>query len=411
MEKFQLNWEKHEEVFSFGPKMEKYSLSWDDHKKNIGEAFVGLRKDKHFCDVILACEDHQFQAHKIVLSAGSLFFDQVLKSHKHPSPLVYLKGVEAKHMELLLDFMYCGEVALEQEELESFLRSGEELGVKGLAITVTPVTFDGSPKKKIKPLLDNSAHLGLHENSSSVVSTDKTYVPSLQPEDTPLESTSSFEQNMMKEDCVVKSEEMEKLPGGDVPQNQVLEKWEDLEKYVIFFNKGEQGSGDRRSLGCFLCGKVMESSLSRMMAHIEAKHFREFFTHTCDVCQDTFKTKSILVNHIKSFHPELSSFSMKSGVLEESAGESRQIPGEWEDLEKYVIVKRDHESGGKKSFQCSLCGKVMDRSLGLMMAHVEAKHFRELFTHNCDICQDTFKTKAILMSHIKKIHNDQTLLV
>ena len=52
----------------------------------------------------------------------------MLKSHKHPSPLVYLKGVEAKHMELLLHFMYCGEVALEQEELESFLRSGEEQG-------------------------------------------------------------------------------------------------------------------------------------------------------------------------------------------------------------------------------------------------------------------------------------------
>ena len=153
----------------------------------------------------------------------------------------------------------------------------------------------------------------------------------------------------------------------------------------------------------------MESSLSRMMAHIEAKHFREFFNHTCDVCQDTFKTKSILVNHIKSSHPELSSisiFSMKSGVLEESAGESRQIPGEWEDLEKYVIVKRYHESGGRRSFQCSLCGKEMDRSLVSMMAHIEAKHFRELFTHTCDICQESFKTKAILRSHIKRAHRD-----
>ena len=65
---------------------------------------------------------------KVVLSAGSSFFEQILKSHKHPSPLVYLKGVEAKHMELLLDFMYCGEVAVEQEELESFMRSGEEQG-------------------------------------------------------------------------------------------------------------------------------------------------------------------------------------------------------------------------------------------------------------------------------------------
>ena len=122
MDKFQLNWEKHEEVFRFEPKMEKYCLSWDNHKKNVSEAFFRLRKDKHFCDVTLACEGRQFQAHKVVLSAGSFFFEQLLKDHNHPNPLVYLKGVEAKHMELLLDFMYCGELALEQGELESFLR-------------------------------------------------------------------------------------------------------------------------------------------------------------------------------------------------------------------------------------------------------------------------------------------------
>ena len=128
MDNFQSNWQKHEETFSFEPKMEKFCLSWDNHRKNISEVFCGLRKDKFFCDVTLACQDRQFQAHKVVLSAGSSFFEQILKSHQHPSPLVYLKGVEAKHMDMLLNFMYCGEVSLEQEELESFMMSGEGRG-------------------------------------------------------------------------------------------------------------------------------------------------------------------------------------------------------------------------------------------------------------------------------------------
>ena len=85
---------------------------------------------------------------------------------------------------------------------------------------------------------------------------------------------------------------------------------------------------------------------------------------------------------------------------------AQQLPEEWEDLEKFVIVKRDQESGGRRSFQCSLCGKVMDRSLVTMMAHIEAKHFRELFTHICDVCQESFKTKAILMSHLKRAHKN-----
>ena len=49
-----------------------------------------------------------------------------------------------------------------------------------------------------------------------------------------------------------------------------------------------------------------------------------------------------------------------------------QVPEKWEDLEKYVIVKSSHESGGRRSFQCSLCGKVMNKSLPLTMAQGEA---------------------------------------
>ena len=126
MDHFQLDWQKHEETFNSEANMKKFCLSWDNHQKNIGEVFCSLRKNKFFCDITLACEDRQFQAHKVVLSAGSSFFEQILMSHEHPSPLVYLKGVEAKHMNMLLDFMYFGEVALEQEELEGFMRSGED---------------------------------------------------------------------------------------------------------------------------------------------------------------------------------------------------------------------------------------------------------------------------------------------
>ena len=47
--------------------METFQLNWDAHEKNISEAFNSLRKDEHFCDVTLVCEERQFQAHKVVL--------------------------------------------------------------------------------------------------------------------------------------------------------------------------------------------------------------------------------------------------------------------------------------------------------------------------------------------------------
>ena len=128
MEDLQQDWGNLEASFNFESKAEEILLTWDSHGKNASEAFSGLRNDEFFSDVTLACQDQQFKAHKVVLAACSPFFEQVLKNHQHPNPLIFLKGVEVKHMEALLDFVYCGEVSLEQLEVEGFLRAGEEQG-------------------------------------------------------------------------------------------------------------------------------------------------------------------------------------------------------------------------------------------------------------------------------------------
>ena len=114
-------------------------MKWDKHEQNMIEAFQRQRKEGHPCDLdldydlTLACEDHQLlQAHKIVLSAGSSFFEKILERYKHPSPLIYLRGVKSNQMELLLDLMYSGEAIVGQDMLESFLAIGGELGVRGL---------------------------------------------------------------------------------------------------------------------------------------------------------------------------------------------------------------------------------------------------------------------------------------
>ena len=138
MENYQPGWDQSEASLNCESKTGELLLTWDNHRKNASEAFSSLRKDDFFCDVTLACQDQQFNAHKVVLAASSLFFEQVLQNHQHPNPLIYLKGVEVKHMEWLLDFMYCGEVSLQQVEVEDFLRAGEELSIKGLTVMVTP---------------------------------------------------------------------------------------------------------------------------------------------------------------------------------------------------------------------------------------------------------------------------------
>ena len=111
---------------------EKFCLRWNDFETNISAAFKDLRDDKDFFDVTLSCDDEQIQAHKVILSACSPFFRNVLRRNPHPHPLLYLKSVKYTDIQAVLNFMYHGEVNVAQEELNSFLAVAEDLRVKGL---------------------------------------------------------------------------------------------------------------------------------------------------------------------------------------------------------------------------------------------------------------------------------------
>ena len=125
---------------------EKFCLRWNDFETNISSAFKELRDDKDFFDVTLACDDEQIQAHKVILSACSPFFRNILRRNPHQHPLLYLKGVKYTDLQSVLNFMYHGEVNVAQEELNSFLAVAEDLRVKGL--TQTQSSSHGTKRKQ-----------------------------------------------------------------------------------------------------------------------------------------------------------------------------------------------------------------------------------------------------------------------
>ena len=130
---------------------EKFCLRWNDFENNISQAFKELRDDKDFFDVTLACDDEQIQAHKVILSACSPFFRNILRRNPHQHPLLYLKGVKYTDLQSVLNFMYHGEVNVAQEELNSFLAVAEDLQVKGLTQTgqkQQPTSQNMGPPKK-----------------------------------------------------------------------------------------------------------------------------------------------------------------------------------------------------------------------------------------------------------------------
>ena len=85
--------------------MEKFCLKWNEFETNIRESFRELREEQNHFDVTLASDDgHQIEAHKIILSAGSQFFSDILRKTKHPSPFIFLKGINRVELEYVVDF-------------------------------------------------------------------------------------------------------------------------------------------------------------------------------------------------------------------------------------------------------------------------------------------------------------------
>ena len=134
---------------------EKFCLRWNDFESNISLAFRELRSDEEFFDVTIACETDQISAHKVILSACSPFFRDILRRNPHQHPLLYLKGIKLPDLQSVLNFMYHGEVSVAQEDLNTFLAVAEELKVKGLtqgkSTGTKPGTSSAPQPQGIKP--------------------------------------------------------------------------------------------------------------------------------------------------------------------------------------------------------------------------------------------------------------------
>jgi len=111
---------------------QKYNLRWPDYHNSVLATFRSLKEEEDFIDVTLSCEETQYSAHKVVLSACSPYFRKLLKSNPCQHPIVILRDVREDDLRLLLNFMYQGEVQVEQDRINTFLRTAETLQIKGL---------------------------------------------------------------------------------------------------------------------------------------------------------------------------------------------------------------------------------------------------------------------------------------
>ncbi|XP_043247512.1 zinc finger protein 467-like [Amphibalanus amphitrite] len=113
--------------------MDQFLLKWNNHQSNFVDVFGQLLDQEAFTDVTLAAEGRTFLAHKLVLSACSPYLRDILERNPCKHPVVFLRGVSAAELHLLLQYIYRGEAHVRQDQLPDLLRTATDLQIKGLA--------------------------------------------------------------------------------------------------------------------------------------------------------------------------------------------------------------------------------------------------------------------------------------
>ncbi|XP_057379224.1 longitudinals lacking protein, isoforms A/B/D/L-like [Daphnia carinata] len=112
---------------------DEFCLKWNNHHSTFLSVLHSLLKKEILVDVTLAAEGHFIEAHKLVLSTCSEYFQDALQLHDNKHAYIFLNNVVFDDLKALVDYMYRGEVNVSQEQLPRFLATAEALKIKGLS--------------------------------------------------------------------------------------------------------------------------------------------------------------------------------------------------------------------------------------------------------------------------------------
>ena len=257
---------------------EKFCLNWNDFSKNATYFFKELRGDQELSDVTLVSSDgEEIEAHKVILASGSEFFQNLFKQSvkRTPHPLLYMRGLKTTELNLIVDFLYQGEVNVPQEQFEDFLALATELQLKGLN--------GGGREPEITP------HVDFQDYEKDMQKGEKWPAESRKLDGICIAPQSSSTQTSHERTLSIQD-------GGD-SRATVLYQGNNLELDQKIDSMMERVEG---TWTCKVCGKK-NGLKPNMKKHIEGVHI-DGYTHPCVYCAKNFRSRNSLQVHVSNNH-------------------------------------------------------------------------------------------------------------
>ena len=206
--------------------------------------------------------------------------------------MIYMRGLKAKDLVAVVDFIYHGEANIHQEDLERFLALAEDLQLKGLADSSENLSeTDEEPLKKLKEQNLQQALVRKTEDKHEFKDCEEKPILSSVEKHPVIYSKDGLSSSPKKEmvDSI-------KIP---VPSNISTEDLKiKLDSMMERIDEGEY------SWKCTVCGKKTKGFFFKknMRTHIET-HL-EGMSYPCHQCGKVSRTSGSLQKHISRHHRE-----------------------------------------------------------------------------------------------------------
>ena len=110
-----------------------FRFEWNTFDSKLVSASKDLFREKTFTDVTLVSDDLQMTSvHRFVLGRASSTFKKLFLVNCSANAMLYLKGIKQAELDLVLQFIYTGEVDVPTDRINDFLEAANDLDISEL---------------------------------------------------------------------------------------------------------------------------------------------------------------------------------------------------------------------------------------------------------------------------------------
>ena len=107
-------------------------IVWESYSGHLQDLLHDMWTSDDLTDVTLVCDENkEIRAHKVILSACSLFLNSLIKEISNITT-INLKGIKEKEIRKVLEFLYLGQVDIDQDDLQTFKIIAKKLEIDAI---------------------------------------------------------------------------------------------------------------------------------------------------------------------------------------------------------------------------------------------------------------------------------------